>query len=482
MNKFFLRYSTYLLAILLIADLVYSFNQFYTTVLDGDIAGVILPDKNYKVVLTDPLGLQVLLHNKVYASPNRFSSHWCMYTYFRTVPLYLQSFTTPVNSIYLSCAIVKWFTQLLFIVLLSLYITIDRLTLRNFLLAAVIITPLFQTFGYNNSMGIIDTAITYVFFYALPLGLLLLFFLPFYKSLYTGENIKLNLLRSILLIALVLFLTFNGSITSGVVLVICPLTLLGLWYNNYQTNTSSSFFNRAYQSFIKIPSSFLFYYITFCVLCCYSLYIGMNNAESGSDLVSLKERFLLLPKGLYHIITLNKGLPVLLFFVLLNTLVIYFSTYADKDKLLNIFKWVVVFSLLYLLLLPLGGYRPYRPLIIRYDTFIPVTIALLYYFGLTSFTLLTSFQFSMKKVYAGALVVALLIFSAAEVRFIHSQNNHEREALQTISESKDSIVQIKSEGRLLTWNKVIDYHDSEIAAQVLQYWGVVKEKKYYYQK
>ncbi len=77
--------------------------------LGGDLAEQLVPEpgKGYFQVLHDPLGIQVLIHDKKYETPNRGFAHWTIYAYFMHVPLVLQKFTGPVNSIYLSSAIAK---------------------------------------------------------------------------------------------------------------------------------------------------------------------------------------------------------------------------------------------------------------------------------------------------------------------------------------------------------------------------------------
>lgn len=46
--------------------------------------------------------------------------------------------------------------------------------------------------------------------------------------------------------------------------------------------------------------------------------------------------------------------------------------------MINLFKWIGVFSLFYILLLPLGGYRDYRPNVLRHDTILPITLSLIF--------------------------------------------------------------------------------------------------------
>ena len=62
----------YLLFILLITDLSYSFVQHLKMPLDGDMAECILPSKELQKIFEDPLGLTVISKNAVYPNHNRF--------------------------------------------------------------------------------------------------------------------------------------------------------------------------------------------------------------------------------------------------------------------------------------------------------------------------------------------------------------------------------------------------------------------------
>jgi hypothetical protein len=48
---------------LIIADLIYSWFQFYHTPLDGDLAAMVLPAPEYRQSMNDPFGISVLLHH-----------------------------------------------------------------------------------------------------------------------------------------------------------------------------------------------------------------------------------------------------------------------------------------------------------------------------------------------------------------------------------------------------------------------------------
>ncbi|MEI6062843.1 MAG: hypothetical protein WCR72_19220, partial [Bacteroidota bacterium] len=222
--------KTYLiLLVFLLSDLAFSFYQHYHMPLYGDVAEIVIPDqvKGYYHVLHDPLGLDVLIRNETYANPNRYFAHWSASQYFLHMPLLLQKFVSPIDSIYLSVALAKIIIQLLVLYLLAVFVSGTGNILKpDFLLAAALMTFLFQTSGYNRYMGIIDPSVIYSFFYALPLGLLLLFFLPFFRRIYYSHHNKPGIAAWIALALFIPVLCLNGPLVPGVVLIACPLVLL----------------------------------------------------------------------------------------------------------------------------------------------------------------------------------------------------------------------------------------------------------------
>lgn len=169
--------------ILLLMDLVYSFRQHYGMPLDGDMAAIVLPADWYKQVLEDPFGLDILKNGAGYGGAGRYFCHWFMSAYYNNMPIYLQAFFSPIESVYFSTGIIKTTVQLLFIWLMALFIIGGKkLRFGKILLAAVLVTPLFQSHGYNLIIGVIEKSPTYFFFYSLPIALLLFFIYPYFVS------------------------------------------------------------------------------------------------------------------------------------------------------------------------------------------------------------------------------------------------------------------------------------------------------------
>ena len=477
------RYLYLVLLLLLLLDISYSFIQHEHIPLEGDIAGGVVPASDVQKILNDPFGFNVIFKNQIYPNPNRFFAHWFMSAYFKTMPFVFQKFVSPIDSIYLSCALAKTVIQVSIIFLIALFICgIRKIFKKEILIAAVLITPLFQTCGYQSYMGIIDKSITYTFFYPLPIVLLLLFFLLFYYAITNKENIKFNIPIKIYLLVMAVILPLSGPLIPGTVLIVCLLVLLQrllIYFTQYHQLSS---FQKILFSINKVPKFLLFISILIIVLSLYSLYIGKNNSINFDNAISLKERYLRLPAGLYYQFTQKLGWPLLFLMLAINTLIIWKKhNQTEGQKILRLLKWIVIFSAFFIFLLPLGGFRTYRPNILRYDTIMPITICLIFIYGISTYFLINNVSTKYKKYYLSGVIIIMLIFTYAD-KPNFSENVCERQALETIAQSPEKIVFLKSDCTIMSWEKITDYKDSELNSKLLQYWNVTKEKKLYEQK
>jgi hypothetical protein len=474
-----------LLGIMLLADLSFSAYQHFHTPLGGDMPDVILPSPGhgYYEVLHDPFGLNVLLHSQSYANPNRFFAHWSASNYFKNVPVFLQRFTGPIDSVYLSSAIIKILTQALIIYLLAFYISNSGSVFnKKFLLAAVLVTPFFQAAGFCRTMGIIDQSVIYTFFYAFPLALLLLFFLPFFRKIYYWKNKPIGLPVKVLLAVLIIVLALNGPLIPGVVLIACPLFVLSAFIKNYREQGESVHpASRAMISIKKIPGFILWMFTFFCLMSLYSLFIGMNNSLNLTDTLSLAGRFERIPTGIYNLLTKKIAFPLILSVIVLNTIIInkYYKT-GEGRKIINLLKWFGIFAVVYILLLPFGGYRGYRENIVRYDTIMPVTLGLLFFFGKTTFYLAENIIKRSVFVYGLGIVAVLAIFTVAD-SLDTRHYNCERNAIEQLADSAEKTVHLKGNCPVMDWKIITNPGMSASNAELFRYWNITQENKLYYQ-
>ena len=144
----------------------------------------------------------------------------------------------------------------------------------------------------------------------------------------------------------------------------------------------------------------------------YSLYLGKYNLHNSIYSASLVDLYLSLPTGIYYQFTQKLAFPVLFLILVINVLIISrMSKTSERKKILNAFKWIGLFSLIYILLLPLGGYRDYRPNILRYDTIMPITLSLFFVFGTTSLFILKNISRQKRYWYIPLMAVIIFIYS-----------------------------------------------------------------------
>ena len=468
-----------ILFLMFAADVCYSFVQHISQPLDGDMAWNIIPSNDVKPVLENPLGLNILVKNQTYPNPNRFFSHYSMKKYFEIAPLFLQRFVQPIESAYLSCALVKIIIQIALIFLLALTITGTSNFLKmDFLIAVVLVTPFFQTEGYQSYMGIIDRATSYNFFYALPVALLLLYLSPIVSEYYHNKKPDAQKLVYILWIPLALVICLSGPLNPGIVLIFSLLLFLSYLKNSYQRSDQSVVLQKTRTIISALPKNFWFYVVPISLFAIYSLYIGRYNSNNIKlPLIQLYSR---IPEGLYYPLTKKLGFPVLIISILVNYIIIRkkYKTVGGQ-KTVTLFNWLWIFILLYILLLPLGGYRDYRPNVLRYDTLMPVTLCLIFMFGISTLFLIKHLNSRPKKIYLTAVFGVLLFYTINdEANF--DKNSCERNALKEISVSQNTIVKVHSDCIVLSWGKIANPEDSRLDGQLLTLWNVTKTNKLYF--
>lgn len=428
---------------LLLADLAYSFYQHMQQPIHGDLVAIVLPEPHYAKVLEEPFGFAAIIDGERYAGSNRFMIHRSLKAWFDHVPHFLQHFTDPVTSLYAASAIFKTLLQLFLCLILAAYMR-GAFAWRDwrFWLIALCVAPFIQVFGFRSQMGIIDPSIVYTFFYAFPLSLLLLFFFPFY----TGHT--LPRWQRIAWVLLATFLAFSGPLIGPLAVLTCgALLILDLFF------FSEGKYNRLLLGYLLAASL-------------YSVYLGSFNVENGAGPAVL-ERYALMPQGLARMILNKLAWPAIIIASVVS-LILY------RKKGLHITypqRWnaiLIMFAILgaYLLLLPLGGYRPYRPYIIRYDTFMPGTFIILIALGSTAFRIISQ---QAKSWYSLIIIALLFIFWNADRP--KPANACEKAYLTQIG--KEPQKPFPDDCAVLSWKPVKSPQEAESIRAMLERWGIV---------
>jgi len=314
--------------LLLLGNFVFSFIQYYNTPLYGDITVSVLPNKEHvQKLLDDPFGLQVLITMEKQFNPNRYFSHLFLKEYFQNAPFFFQKFAGPISSVYLSSALVKITIQILFIFILAIFISGEKLFSRNFILSAVIIAPLFQIYGYWSRMGIVDKSVAYTFFYALPIVLLMLFFLPVFNRINNKSNLKL--LHCILMAPLIIVLPFTGPLNPPVILLVSFFIFLNYWFR----------LNKNIKIVLKtIPKTIYILLIPINLLSVYSLFLGLFDSSFASAMIPLTRRFSALPEGIFSQLFHSPGFPLLLLMIGVNVFLMKRNHVPGSENLIRILK------------------------------------------------------------------------------------------------------------------------------------------------
>ncbi len=463
------RLITFLLIIFLIGDVSFSFIQYYDTPLYGDLTVSILPEEHAQHIFDDPFGMDVIKTGEKQFNPNRYFSHLFLNKYFRNVPFFLQRFVSPVSSVYLSSALVKIFLQIILTYILAVFISTEKLFSKKFLIAAIIVVPLFQAYGFWSRMGIIDKSIAYTFFYALPMVLLALFFMLVFNRI--QNNFKIKTASYFVLIPLIIILPFTGPLNPPVIILVSAFIYLDYWIRSKDKNI---------KNILKsVPGSIHILLIPISILSLYSLFIGLFDSSFTTEAIPFIQRYKQLPAGLISQLFHSSGFPLMLVIIGINMFIIKRNNYPGKEKFTRILNWIGGFALIYILLLPIGGYRPYRPMIIRYDTFIPVNIALFYFFGATTYLIIHQIKGKKRKLYLSGIVIYLLLLTVADFKGM-GKNKCERAAFEKMATSNEEIVPIPKGCYVLDWENEFDYRNNEKKAELIHYWKITPKKKLFY--
>jgi hypothetical protein len=478
------RYGRGLLVLFVMLDLAFTFWRNYQLPLDGDLVATVLPAPWFAQVLHDPFGWAVLTRNEVYGGTNRFFTHAEMGVYWKSMPRMLQWLLDPISSLYATSALFNTFTQAALLLLLTKYIQLISGAQRaHFWVIAALLVPLFQTAsGYYEQMGITDRAITYTFFYAFAMLLLLVLVWPLYRAACQQQPLHLSWLQQLLLIALMVVVVFNGPIATATIAV--WLLIISVYWALAQLKRWQQSHNWYSLAVGWLSKQALFLLAILASLCLYSLYIGRNNIEN-SQLYSLKQLYKLLLTGVTQYFSFQSGLPLLLLVLVSNLLLIRWvvASSAAKQRLLASMGWLGLFMALYILLLPFGGYRTYRPNLLRNDTALPILLGLVFAYGYSAYFLLVQLRGRLRLGYllGICLVGAHFLYADGQPSTL-ATNDCERWSLDQLARAREPVVELANFCPVLGWTPITEYQQSELQAQMLYYWHITPAKKLYYQK
>lgn len=486
-NKFFTSILTITLFLLFVGDTGYSYYQHSLMTLEGDLPAIVVPRKEDKRVLEDPLAYHVIVKGEKYSNPNRFFAHWSLKTYFEKTCTLFQHFMDPVESVYFAQTLSKTLIQIMLILLITVF-AFGKFAVFDFRFwgAVCLVFPLFQTFGSYRAMAIIDASVTYTFFYALPIIFLIIYFMPLFMKYFWEKKIsRYEIIIKILWVPLGIVVCLSGPLNPGIALIIVFLLFIFYLFQHFSTINAKSRLKKIILLIKSIPKDYWYFGLIISILSLYSLYIGSFNNQFENEQIPVKERFAMLPQGIYKTFCSDFCYILLLITIVVNYFLLRFSkakSSIDLKKLNRVYGWIILFMVFYILLLPFGGYRDYRPLIIRYDTFIPVNLLFFFLFAFSTLSVIKGFSPKKNTVYISLIAVILILLTIRDNATTKPSNLREKQWIYRIAESSQEIIEIDEDITIISWNLFQTPQESDIQSQFMMKFKITETPKYYYHK
>jgi hypothetical protein len=476
-------YVTSLLILILLGDLGLSFLQYLSASIDGDLYAIVLPAPWYEQVLHDVLGLNAVLDGESYGGAGRFSAHFLTSTYFNYMPQLWQTVVSPVDSIYFSAATAKLAAHFGVIMVGASYI-LGRFQpfRRRFWIAAAAIVPFIQTYGLYHRMGLVDRSITYTFFYIIPIIILLAVLFPFYQYALGYRRQSKSFSLGVWTVPFLVIMVFLGSVEPQVQFLMVSISGLSLisiaWFYRKEAKRLTECVSKPFRGpywqmgplLLAMMFSGLWGYIA-----------GQQNIENVSSL-PLLQTVIQAAKGLvFHYIQVW---PI--WFIAAGIAYHLYRLRFRKEVEIIHFRRFLFISFtaicIYMVALPFGGYRSYRPYIYRYDLLIPVTLWLIY-------ALLSSGRLYLKYLHPRhssrwyiPMIIGFGVVLYAHDLSVKSDNRCEKSKLVQLSQAQTDTVVLDSECPILGWEPDQEYYFTDLKVQMLQRWGIVEGDLTYIQK
>lgn len=458
-----------LLLLFVAIDFVASNYHYSNLPVDGDLPRVVGPFKWYEKVLQDPIGIDAISKNEHYPAAGRYSCHqFARWWYGPVYKLIHTIVSNPVQSLYVTTTLLVALIHLSFIVLAFFYVKAsDKFSIQHFAPIALLSSVFIQYGPFYDCIGFIDRSPLFVIFYALPVTVLLFYFLPFWQNTFKQPN-KIPIVQHLLMFILAPILSFSGPLIQPIVLLVGVLYIVGVYAPN-------SFYN------IKKNKALLSHLVFFMLWCIYAFVISRYNSESSID-KALITKYSLLAKGLFRIVSLEKAWPVLLGLLSINTALLIKKSVLPVKKIKAIYSFVLTFCVAYILLLPLGGYRVYREYIIRYDTFIPVSLMMLFLILYTTYHLLQGLNGKLYLGYTVVFLIVISLFTMADSDMETTANYCQQGALYEIIKSDEAQIPIEFKCNLLTWSEADVYDEEHMKGinRCLRRWGFISSEQTVY--
>jgi hypothetical protein len=310
------------------------------------------------------------------------------------------------------------------------------------------------------------------------MAILLLLFYPFTRKLKADKEVYLSVTEHLICLVLLVVVSFSGSLMPAILILVVATFHLMQWINAihlYQGNI----FIKTIRYISTCNLTIILYTVLILFVAAYSLYLSTFNIENTFDHLNLSERYERMPEGLWNMIIANNAYPV---WIVLYIISVYLINKKLPKETTHIWvmmaNGILIFSLLYTVLLPCGGYRAYRAFIIRSDSFIPIITFCAILFSAGSI-LIMRYAIEHKNYFLLLIPLAFIVYYTVVDNSNISTNYCERESIQLLQKSQEAITVIPYRCNLMGWIPMSDLTYSQSNAELLYRWHVTDTIKYY---
>jgi hypothetical protein len=446
---------------------------FSRTQIDPDLSRVAGPVQSYAHVLHDPFGFEGLQTGLRYPGAGRAMAHLTTKAWADHVLGWLPLFVSdPVHAVYLGLGGTAVLVHIGWLVVGCGYLRAYKcMSVKSVIFCALGLSLFVQLASQRFYLGIIDSSMSYTFAYAIPLLSLAAFFLPVYQSLLHPSYVP-SVRMTIGLVPLAVYLAFSGPLVQPVVALLC-LFLAG---------AQVTLRKRLLAHRRLIPGLG-----TLAILSAWGMYVSRFNSESATS-VTLATRYKLLRHGLFQVlIRPSSPWPILL--LALVFLYRFVSRSAQPSQHVRLRAHMLVglgFSVLWLTLLPLGGYRNYRPFILSSVTLLPVTLIAAYLFvlllrvalsveGAAPLKGLRAPGRSVRIITFGFPVIVLVLLAFGKVMAAPQNNSCQRASFDLLRDETGTVLRIPRTCPMLTETiGALDDSDYQQAiTKLLRRWRII---------
>jgi len=472
------------LLLIIIGDLVHAWFQYVGMPMGGDLYAIVLPAPWYEEVLSDPFGWEALFSEKEYGGAGRYSAHQFTSLYFNNMPGFFQYLVSPINSIYYSAALAKCVAHLSLLLLLGAYVCGHfRVFQKDFLWTMVAAIPFLQTYGLSSRMGVIDQSITYAFFYIIPLIIIFALLYPLYRYFmgYRQAEVSFTLgWWTIPWLAILWIVAFWGPQSQVIMALIGGLGLLGLCLRGIReqkTSTSQLFFYPFRPRYRQL--SFLL--LALVVFGGLGYLTGTQNTENVSSL-PLRETLIQAAKGIKFHFVESWVIWLVAVFLGIHFYRINRMDSPKKKVWQKLFLMLLLGILIYMLMIPFGGYRSYRPFLYRYDLLIPVTISWIFLLLWTGRLVIQSWPYGRNKnIYLICATLFLVTLHLQDLK-IKDRNSCEKGHLYTLQTAEEYAITLPADCPILGWHPDDNRYYTDKKVELLRRWNIVKQPLIYTQE